>query len=195
MCDPCVQFQPNLSLTSNSCNIPAASVSTAACFSSWVRYSHGALFPLSPELPGLAVGVLLRVAQPPHRSSATGSAERFCCVHGACKNEAAIYTSKCGNKGMTKGVSPLKRTLQHGRLLSEKKICSVKVSTLRQQKATQILLYFLLSLRRNTPLPFSMIIAHLPTLLPEFQTYFGAVTSKKCFFSEPEAVSPRVKCI
>lgn len=106
MGDPCVQLQPNLSPTSNSCNVPAAAVSTAACISSWVCCSHGVLCPVSPESPGLA---------------AAGSAERFCCVHGACKNEAAIYTSKCGNKGMTKGVSPLKHTLQHSRLLSGKK--------------------------------------------------------------------------
>lgn len=54
-----------------------------------------------------------------HRPSTAGGVG-FCWVCGACRNEALIYTSKCGVKGMTIGISALKHTLQHSRLLSKK---------------------------------------------------------------------------
>lgn len=49
-------------------------------------------------------------------------------MHGACRTEALIYTSKCDVKDMTIGISAPKHTLQHSRLLSKKKnplICKI----------------------------------------------------------------------
>jgi len=55
---------------------------------------------------------------PAHRAPAAGSAG-CSWVHGAWRKEALIYTAESGVKGMTVGISALKHTLRHSRLLSK----------------------------------------------------------------------------
>lgn len=68
----------------------------------------------------------------------------FCWARGACRNEPLIYTSKCGIKSMTIGVSSLKHIVSTAGFFLKKILWSVKLSALMQQKAKQIFLYFLL---------------------------------------------------
>lgn len=60
------------------------------------------------------------------------------------RNGALIYTSKCGIKGLTTGISALKHTLQHSRLLSKKSPQICKIISIEAAEAKQIFLYFLL---------------------------------------------------
>lgn len=51
---------------------------------------------------------------------------------------------ECGIKGLTTGVSALKHTLQHSRLLSKKSPLICKIISIEAAEAKQIFLYFLL---------------------------------------------------